>query len=451
MSRFVYLVLLLAIIAGRAEEALWEDNKLTPGQPFPGRVMAVESSWGGYRLVIESIGEGDKAYCIAQAWPGGQPHLNYKVIQKADLPVSSSTMIYLNPAIEVGRFSWSMGPWKIGEVFGDDDCLKKAVAMDPATANRQDEPIFSELMPGRIFSIPEEGPTDPVELKKIYDHYTGSKFADIAHELAKRVSEQLDLRGYIPEEKLAEPWTDSLQLTLSQAWRYQMDSVARKETYGEKFGTLMSVLEDPKVGQGRMYALAELHTRIYWGNQHGDKSLPPMEETLARLSAIALNKAEGTELRLALVPILYEYGDPNEYLDLAIELSSLEKKPHRMAEAFRLATPVTSADRLTKANRAKFLNHAFELLRRIDDKKSGTGYFLAGHIGNFVGVSPVRDGQGAFSPDQTLPEYRVDHGLTESFFQKSVDNAMEWWMNNWSQYQGDQGGGEEPASHPGAK
>jgi len=110
----------------RAEEQTWENNKITRDQPFSGKVLAVETSWGGYRLLLQSTKDESK-FCIAQIWPGGggtAGSLSYKLLQRKDLPKPSVQWVFLNPAIEVDRFSWSMGPWKIGRIFGDDDCVK---------------------------------------------------------------------------------------------------------------------------------------------------------------------------------------------------------------------------------------------------------------------------------------------------------------------------------------
>ncbi|MFN0075340.1 MAG: hypothetical protein ACKVY0_02585 [Prosthecobacter sp.] len=282
-----------------------------------------------------------------------------------------------------------------------------------------------------------EDTVDSAELKKTYDHYVGSEFSDIAHELAKRAGENSILQSYIPNEKLAEPWTHSMALTLSQAWRFHTDYAVRKEPRGRIFEVLMQVVEDDEIGAGRRIALGEIATRLHWGSYPAtnDGSLPPMEDTIRRLSAIAQDQHEDAALRRAIVPILYQYGDPNAYLDLAIELTSAETSPLAIGETFRFATPVRNSDRLTPANRAKYLNHVFQLLEKIDDKRSGTGYFLAMHIGAFVGVKPVRPGQGSFAPDQRLPEYQGEHGLTEFFFQTTVDNAIKWWAENKNKYQ----------------
>src|SRR5688572_12225346 len=105
MDRILIPILVAFSFSARAEDVLWKDNKLTPAQPFPGRVVAVVSSWPGYHLFIESFGDKDKKYCIAQVWLGGHP-LNYKEVQKKDLPPPSVTTIFLSPSIEVDRFSW---------------------------------------------------------------------------------------------------------------------------------------------------------------------------------------------------------------------------------------------------------------------------------------------------------------------------------------------------------
>ena len=288
-----------------------------------------------------------------------------------------------------------------------------------------------------VFSLNQE-PVDPAELKKTYNRYVGSEFSTIAHELAKRVGDNPSLEGYIPNEKLAQPWKHSLSLTLSRAWRFHADYAARKEQRGKIFEILMNVVEDDEVEAGRRIALSEIATRLHWGHSTvtNDESLPPIEDTVWRLFTIAQDQNENAELRRAIVPILYQYGDPNAYLDWAIELTSAESSPLAITEAFRFATPVRNSDRLTPENFARYLNHAFQLLEDIDDKKSGTGYFLAMHIGAFVGVEPVRSGQGSFAPDQRLPEYQGERELKDSFFQATVDNAMKWWAENKNKYQG---------------
>ncbi len=136
----------------RAEDQTWENNKITRDQPFSGKVLAVETSWGGYRLLLRST-EDESKFCIAQIWPGGggsAGSLSYKLVQRKDFPKPSVQWVFLNPAIEVDRFSWSMGPWRIGRIFGDNDCLK--IVLNRNITNREqggaDQPATApELKP----------------------------------------------------------------------------------------------------------------------------------------------------------------------------------------------------------------------------------------------------------------------------------------------------------------
>ena len=205
-----------------------------------------------------------------------------------------------------------------------------------------------------VFRLNEK-PIDPVELKKMYDHYMSSEFSAIAHDLVMRIGENPILHGYIPNEKLAEPWTHSMALTLSKAWRFHTDYAKRKEPLGKIFEVLMKVVEDDEVGNGRRIALGEIATRLHWGSYlvTNDDSLPPIEDTIRRFSIIAQDQHENVALRRAIVPILYQYGDPNVYLDLAMELTSAETSRLAIAEAFRFATPVRNSDRLTAENRTR--------------------------------------------------------------------------------------------------
>jgi hypothetical protein len=128
-SRFIFaLVLTLCVSMGRAEDRLWQDNKLTPEQPFPAAVRAVLGDWPGYHFLLEEIG-GSGRLCIAKAWMTAP--MEYTAVQdtKAEIAAESerkkARWIYVSPAIEVSQFSWSLGAWKIGRVFGEEDFLRK--------------------------------------------------------------------------------------------------------------------------------------------------------------------------------------------------------------------------------------------------------------------------------------------------------------------------------------
>lgn len=121
----ILLALALPLFAA-ADDELWQDNKLTPAQPFPGKVLAVNVTWVGCNLLIESIGDGEKKHCMVQVEM--TRGLSYAELEQSNLPKPGVGWQYLNPPVEVEGFSWSMGPWKIGRIFGDEDCLKKSIA-----------------------------------------------------------------------------------------------------------------------------------------------------------------------------------------------------------------------------------------------------------------------------------------------------------------------------------
>lgn len=165
--------------------------------------------------------------------------------------------------------------------------------------------------------------------------------------------------------------------------------------------------------------------------------LPPsIDEILRRLDRLAHDPKQPTAIRLRLIEILFEHGDPNKCLDLAIELASTQGTRLKRAETFRLCTPCRGSRKLSNENREKYLNHAYRLLEDVDDGHSGQGYFLALHIGQFVGLPPVRRGvQQAFEPDRRLNHYEGPDGFKrESFFQDTVKNARKWWNDHKDQY-----------------
>jgi hypothetical protein len=130
-SLFIFpLVATLCVSMAPAEDRHWQDNKLTPEQPFPAAVRAVLQEWPGYHLLLEEIG-GSGRLCLAKVWMT-EP-LEYTVVQdtKAEIAAENerkkARWIYVSPAIEVSQFSWCLGPWNIGRKFGEEDLLRKAM------------------------------------------------------------------------------------------------------------------------------------------------------------------------------------------------------------------------------------------------------------------------------------------------------------------------------------
>ena len=70
----------------------------------------------------------------------------------------------------------------------------------------------------------------------------------------------------------------------------------------------------------------------------------------------------------------------------------------------------------------EILRLGFGLLPTLEKEKAGTGYFLAGSLGTYVGQK--------FSPDQNAPEYQGEHGLADAFFSDTSKKALAWWENH---------------------
>ena len=122
-------LLVLSFAETRADGELWSKNKLTPDQPFPAKVLAILPSWVGYHLLLEEIG-GKQRLCVARV--SETVGLEYRMLNETTRSVMKSLTvkdgwIYLTPSVDVNRFSWSIGAWKLGRIFREDDLLFRIV------------------------------------------------------------------------------------------------------------------------------------------------------------------------------------------------------------------------------------------------------------------------------------------------------------------------------------
>lgn len=281
--------------------------------------------------------------------------------------------------------------------------------------------------------------TPPEERGNVYARLATVDFPSIAPKLATLIGTHPVLTGIGPRTK--QPWLeeqmsegDRIGCTLNQLWSFHVD---RTRLDGQQIGLLLTILEDPSVGQGRYLPLQEIASRLHYGKYDATyTNLPPVKTVLDRLDRLVRDESTPNHFRQNILAILFEHGDPNQYLDLTITISSSSSTDLQRSEAFRFCTPTLRREHLSAANQALYLRHAFTMLEKINDGKSGTGYFLAMHIGAFIGIKPVRAGQGAFAPDQRRRRYQKQGGLNERFFQETVDNALQWWKNNRHAYNG---------------
>jgi hypothetical protein len=232
-------------------------------------------------------------------------------------------------------------------------------------------------------------------------------------------------RGFgIYNAMTAKPWLED-QCPDQEKIRYAASAIWRAVIERAQAGSLSEQLAilclEARPENERLFYLNALFSRHY--NDRAKSSLERIVREETEPPAIAVKAAE----------ILLQKEDANTFFPVLVAACKRIKNPLPRSEQFRFATQQLSV-KLNNENRKLFLNYGFSLLSQIDDKKSGTGYFLAGHLGDFIGIKPVRDGQCAFAPNQLLPKYQGKHGLTDSFFQETVNNARKWWRKNERRY-----------------
>jgi hypothetical protein len=266
-----------------------------------------------------------------------------------------------------------------------------------------------------------------------YERLAFAEFPKFAAKLATLLATQPVLSGIGPRTK--KPWLeiqfgvpDRIQFTVSQLWFLNTEGSTPS---GHLVGLMLALIEDPSIGPGRSVAVSDLRIRLHNGKYSADPTVPPLGNILRRLDRSVRDATMPNAIRRSIVAILFEHGDPNHYLDLAIELTSAEGAPGYQAEAFRNCTPMFQSAAFTDANRRRFVRHCYDLLDKIDDGRSGAGYFLAGHVGSFLSITPIREYAGPFAPDSHLPKYQNNR---ESFFQDTVANARKWWDENKANY-----------------
>jgi hypothetical protein len=226
-------------------------------------------------------------------------------------------------------------------------------------------------------------------------------------------------------EKLNE--RERIGCKLRELWRQHM---AAAKGRGDDMELMLGLLEDPSVGLGKSLVVWEVSSRLQIATEHRWTLAPPVPEVLQRLDRFVRDARESDELRRVIIDALLQNSDQNKYLDLALELSSAGDTPVSRSKYFQFCTRACRASKLSLENRGKYVRQGFRLLEEIDDGHSGRGYFLAMQVGEFIGIPPVREGQGSFAADSELPEYREPGGLKKKFFQNTVNNARKWWEEN---------------------
>jgi len=118
------MVLSLLVANVQAEDELWDEGKITPEQPFKAVVLGVTPGWGWDTIILREVG-GKGRYCLATF---GNPLGTYTIVDPDKFDQDRMLELgatFLTPPVEVQRFSWSMGVWKHGKIFGEDDAATK--------------------------------------------------------------------------------------------------------------------------------------------------------------------------------------------------------------------------------------------------------------------------------------------------------------------------------------
>jgi hypothetical protein len=124
LRSLAFLALLIPPDSDLQAEELWSEGRITPEQPFQAKVVAVQPGWGWDTIILKEI-DGSGRYCLATF---GSPLGDYKIVQKErfdENALKRNGAIFIDPPVEVERFSWSMGSWRHGRLFGDDDAATK--------------------------------------------------------------------------------------------------------------------------------------------------------------------------------------------------------------------------------------------------------------------------------------------------------------------------------------
>ena len=106
------------------EPKLWTDGKITPEQPFPGKVIGAIPSWGGAIVILREDGENGR-YCVANLI---MSLFTYRIVEAKNFDKKEwiqKGATFIDPRAEVERFSWSMGVHKIGRIFGEEDFVSQ--------------------------------------------------------------------------------------------------------------------------------------------------------------------------------------------------------------------------------------------------------------------------------------------------------------------------------------
>jgi hypothetical protein len=200
----------------------------------------------------------------------------------------------------------------------------------------------------------------------------------------------------------------AVAITAAYAWSGNLDN--RSYSTQEKGAALLDLLRQEKTASGKAGYLNDLK----------------------------FNWVDGAELKAASI-----LGDPKadwrtRYTAADVLLTITAMKHYGEVYSAALDAPLKGQEwfaRLLLTKRApewkaRVLRYAFgviQLQRTAYPERLDYGYFIASTLQGYVGAQ--------FVPVQSDPKYQGAHGLADSFFNETVENALRWWETNQSAYQ----------------
>jgi len=231
------------------------------------------------------------------------------------------------------------------------------------------------------------------------------------------------------------PWSDAnlsegdrIACTLQKLWEAQL---ARAKTPGQNIEVLLNLIDDTSLGKVRGLPVNDVFVCLGATRRSPDPAMPPLEMILKRLERPAFDSKEPADLRAHIVRILYKHGDPNRYLDLALQISSTGQTLDEQVSLLVYSACLNQSQRLSTENRAKYVQRCGALLERTGFEDTALAWVMASQFGDFLGIPPERPGLGAFVPDYNKPEYKNG---AKRWDEDTIKNARAWWAKHKLEY-----------------
>lgn len=210
------------------------------------------------------------------------------------------------------------------------------------------------------------------------------------------------------------PWMSDLHSHRDKVW-YAAGAVWKELFSGRsdpaKCRVLLALLEAHSDDYSRYVVLDAL--RSHWT----DEAEQPVRKLLDAM-------ASSDDTKVGCAALLMSHR-PEQYACKVIDLMEQPGASLALRERlFRTPEPA-SVTRVDTHQKKRWVRAGFRLLddqRKTEPSKARIGYFVATELGELVGTQ--------FKPDPKHPKYRSKGGLSDAFFDETVEAALAWWSKN---------------------